>query len=264
MDALDRAKSTAQASVDEVLDNLRIREDFTPLFVGRSRELYAYKDFKLYPGLNDQLRAALSRKGTSADAVYRGLFVEVNSAFERGVKSVANAVVTHRQATAPKFSLLNRAFRDRHTVHSAKVLAKLHDGEINGSTYDFAELQRTLGICFTDTEPLQLNADIFTVFLGNCTPKRLADLFEALDLSPPFDDGTGKNAAVRKWSGNKGAREAALAATKALESQLALRNSIVHGPLGGDSVVATDIERAAELTLALLDAFIEKARISTA
>ncbi len=264
MDAFERVLATSQASIEEVLDNLRIREDFTSLFVGRSRELYAYGDHRHYPGISEQLSKAMSRKGAAPDAAFRGLFVEINSTFERGVKAISEAVVSSLQSKHRRYSELDEAFRNRHSVHSAKVLAKLHDGEVNGVKYDFSLLQKNLGACFVDSDPLSLNLDIFTVFIGNCTPKRLEDLFDIIGLSPPFDDELGKHAAIRKWSGNKAAREGAKSAREALEGQLELRNNIVHGPVGGYRVEASDIERAAELTLALLSAFVEKARKSIA
>jgi len=260
MDAFERLLATSQASIDEVLDNLRIREEFTSLFIARSRELYAYSEHKNYPGLTDQLQRAMSRRGASPDAAFRGLYVEINGTFERGIKSISEAVVASIQSRYRRYSEIDEAFRNRHSVHSAKVLAKLNDGEINGLKYDFSQLQRNLGLCFTDHSPISLNSDIFTVFIGNCTPNRLEDLFETIGVPPPFDDELGKHAAVKRWSGNKGAREAAKSAREALERQLELRNNIVHGPIGGQRIEASDIERASELTSALLSAFAEKAR----
>src|SRR5690606_1568036 len=107
------------------------------------------------------------------------------------------------------------------------------DGAINGAKYDFDSLQKNLGTCFTDSSPLQLNVGIFTVFIGNCTPERLERLFEEIGLSPPFSDSLGRNALVKKWSGNKGANEAAKSVRKELEIQLERRNEIVHGITGG-------------------------------
>ncbi|MEN5169596.1 hypothetical protein ABE444_08530 [Brevundimonas pondensis] len=264
MDALDRAISTAEASIDEIIDNLKIREDFTSFFVGRSRELYAYSQFGNYPGIKSQFERSMSRKSAAPDAAYRGLFVEVNSTFERGVKSIAEAVLLDRQSKVRRFSDLDTDFRNRHSVFSAKVLAKLHDNSIHGAKYDFATLQRNLGSCLTDAEPVRLNTDVFTIFIGNCTPERLESLFQNLGLPPPFDEDLGKTPALKKWSGKGGAKEAATAAQTALEEQIERRNDIVHGVIGGQRIEANELERAAELTVALLQGFSAKARTTMA
>lgn len=260
MDAFDRALATARASFDDIIDNVRIREDFTSLFVSRARELYAYNQIGNYQGLKAQLDRSMGRKGVAADAVYRGLYVEINSTFERGVKAISEAVLAAIQSKVKKYSDLDLDLQKRHSVLSAKILAKLHDGAIHGVKYDFYGLQKNLGICFTDTDPVRLNTDVFTTFMGNCTPDRLEALFANLGLKPPFDDEIGKSSDLKRWSGMGLARDVATAAQAGLEKQIELRNEIVHGLLGGQHVDADDLERASDLSFALLTGFVTKAR----
>lgn len=255
MDAIGRAKSTIQSQIEEILNNAQIRQSFSSFFVANASELYAHQS------LRKDIRAELTRvlllKKTDPSAIYRGLLLQLNSAFELFVKRLVGAVLLHHRSKVQKYSDLSVAIRNTHAVKSAEILRKLYDGKINGVNYDFDHLQKSLGTCFSDKEEFDLTPDVFTLLMGNCTPERLEKLFSVIGISKPFDENTGKNQAIKKWAKGIGPKQAANEARRELESQLSKRNEIAHGP-NTMSVSPTDIEQAGAFYLALADAFIDK------
>ena len=138
-------------------------------------------------------------------------------------------------------------------------MAKIYDGSINGISYDFVNLQKNLGLCFVDDKNYKLSGDIFTLFLGNCTPDRLEKLFKTIGLKPLFDDETGRNQLIRKWAQNAGVREARNRAEEGLSEEIKRRNQIAHGT-ANLQVLASDVVQAAEFFEALASAVEAKAR----
>jgi hypothetical protein len=116
-----------------------------------------------------------------------------------------------------------------------------------------------MGACFTDAEIFDLNGEVFTILMGNCTVERLEKLFPIIGLTPPFSDDTGRNAAIRKWAKGAGARAAANQAGAELDRQIDVRDALAHGDITR-GVQASDVEDAANFFEALIGAFSEKAR----
>ncbi len=257
MDAIERARSTAQSQIDEILTNAQIRQCFTNFFVANALEIYAYDNMRTE--VKTELIKILKYKASDPAATYRGLLLQLNGTFELFVRHLVSAVLQDHSSKVKKYSELSDTVKNAHAVCSGAILAKMHDGTINGVKYNFDSLQRNLGECFQDVRGFHLNTDAFTLLIGNCTPARLEKLFQTVGLSPPFDDATGKNKAVRKWANGARAREAASGAAKELGLQLGKRNEIAHGS-NALTVLPADVENAAVFYSALADAFVEKAR----
>jgi hypothetical protein len=260
LDAFDRVLAVSNSSLDEIVGNLRIRDDFISLFVARAQELYNHADMPNYAGLRQGLDRALSHKQVKPDSLFRGLFVETASTFERGVKSIASAAVLARQRQAVRYSALDPTFRDRHTVQTSKILAKLFEGTLHGAPYDFDRAQKVLGLCLTDAEPLELNSGVFSAFIGSCSPENITNLFQMIGLSDPFSDEISNNTLIKAWVGKAVGREATKQIVESLDEHLARRNAIVHSEDHSVSLVSTDIERYAELVRAILSALVDVAR----
>lgn len=163
------------------------------------------------------------------------------------------------RARTTRYSELSEALRNAHTVGSARLLAKLHDRNINGVPFDFDSLQRNMAACFADDPKYRLGAEAFTALLGVCTPDRVDSLFEALRLGKAFDDTLGRDSKIKSWAKNAGAREALKLARDSLEDLVRLRNQIAHGSADTD-ILDSQVEEAAEFLSALGAALIAKAR----
>lgn len=258
MDALERARATARSSIDEVVGNVKIRKTFNTFFVAHAGILY---NRGAIGGLNAELGATLSLNQVDSAPVYRGLYVELHGIFERFIGAFTTACVDRIAAKATNYSNLDQTFKKSHSAHAAKVLAHIVAGDINGIRYDFDGLTTKLGVCFSDNKPPLLVGNVFTVQMGNCTPKRLTDLFGVLGLGDPFDDDFGRHAAIKGLPGNAtGARAAAKHANALLKEALKIRNRVVHDHDSVPQVSDADVDDLALLVTALIEAFEARAR----
>ena len=259
MDGFDRLGSVFSARIDEVLGNLRVRQSHS-FFVRHQAELFALDRSPAY--LKTDLMRAVNIQGAPETVAYRGLVLQLYGAFERFVTEIAEATLNAVQAKASRYSELHEGLRNAHTVGSARLLSKLHDRNINGVPFNFANLQLNMAACFSDDEKYRLGADAFTALLGVCTSERIDSVFEAMRIGKAFDDDLGKDPSIKSWAKNAGAREAFKLARDNLNELVRLRNQIAHG-LADPNVLDTEVEEAAALLSALGKALIAKARSKT-
>jgi hypothetical protein len=256
MDGFDRAHSAFKARLAEVAANAAIRENYRNLFIRRT-DLYSYNSMPAE--LKTELDRAMALKNTEASTLYRGLILEANAAFELFVRQIIEAAALEVAKKVDRYSELDKKIRDGHALNSAAVLSKLHDGEVNGNKYDFDNLQSNLGLCFSDSVKFALNTDVFAIFIGTYSPDKIKKVFEVFGIGPPFDDATGRNAAIKKWAKGAGTREARKLAQEFLENQIKTRNLIAHGS-HSLAVLASEVTDSVDFFTALADAFVEKAR----
>lgn len=260
MDGFDRVGSVFVARIDEILGNLRVRQSHA-FFVRHQAVLFARATIP--PHLKAELNRALNLKSAPETVVYRGLILQLYGAFERFVTEITEATLSAVQAKAGRYSELDEGLRNAHTVGSARLLAKLHDRNINGVPFDFVTLQLNMAACFSDDVKYRLGADAFTALLGVCTSERVDSVFESLRLGKAFDDALGRNPSIKSWAKNAGARESFKLARDDLNELVRLRNQIAHGSADPD-VLDTDVEEAALLLSALGKALIAKAQSKAA
>jgi hypothetical protein len=259
MDGFDRVGSVFSARIDEVLGNLRVRQSHS-FFVRYQAELFARDRIPVH--LKTEFERAVNVKSAPETVAYRGLILQLYGAFERFVTEITEATLNAVQAKASRYSELDEGLRNAHTVGSARLLTRLHDRNINGVTFDFANLQLNMAACFSDDDKYRLGADAFTALLGVCTAERVDSVFESLRIGKAFDDGLGKDPSIKSWAKNAGAREAFKLARDSLNELVRLRNQIAHGSADPD-VLDTEVEDTAALLGALGKALIAKARSNT-
>ncbi|WP_417495684.1 hypothetical protein [Maricaulis sp.] len=253
-DALDRLSATARSSIDEINANLSVYTGFRDLFVARAGELYAYGT--IGGELRGKLDETLKLKIFDPVPMYRGLYVQLISLFER---SVASAIIAHVQRidkTSTRFSDLPEPFRNQYIRSSGGLLGYYGQGSVDGVSFDFDNLLGGLSASFGDGEKKRLVGEVFTTRLGNVTPDRLIRLFEALSLPEPFSDAFGKLAPIQSWTGTRKAREAANESRKRLSAGIERRNQIVHGAIGEAVIEVSDVEQTGEMVFALLEGLI--------
>lgn len=259
MDGFDRVESVFDARIEEVLGNLRVRQSHS-FFVRNQAEIFCHATIPSH--LKIELRRALNLKSAPETVAYRGLILQLYGAFERLVTEITEATLNAVQAKTGRYSELDEGLRNAHTVGSARLLAKLHDRNINGVPFDFAGLQLNMAACFSDDAKYRLGADAFTALLGVCTSDRIDFVFETLRIGKAFDDALGKYPSIKSWAKNAGAREALKLARDNLNELVRLRNQIAHGSADPD-VLDTEVEEASALLSALGKALIGKARSKT-
>ncbi len=229
MSKLDDAKSVADLYLEEILATLEIRNSYNSIILPHSTTLFGALAHD--NSATKALSTALKYKTADPSALYKPLLVQVHGVFENYIRSMVGAIVEDRFEITDKYPNLTHGFRQDHIVHAAKVLTHIKAGNILGSPYNFDILLTNLGKGLSGQTGYKLNPEIYTKLMGNCTPERLESLFKALALPEPFSDALGKNGKIKDHFDDKTKGRVAIRAKEKLETQINLRNDIVHGDL---------------------------------
>ena len=228
MSSVQSALKIAHMQIEEAEATARISNAYKTIIV-----LHAQSLFKIFDdiGRREILDRALLDQGTDTSMLFRGLIVQMIGVFENFIRSLCEVVVKKKSADADRYSLLDEKIRRDHVWHSAKILTHLKKGDVKGIKYDFEGLQVSLANCILDTDDFNVQPDVFTLLMGNCTPSRLVKLFQSLSLPDPFNDSLGEHPGLQKYAESKSKRKVAKLAKSTLDKYMSLRNDIAHGNL---------------------------------
>jgi hypothetical protein len=249
MSATEWILTTARTQIEDMQATARIWRCYSDLLVSRSAILY--------PAFSNEperslYRNALKDSRTDSSALYRGLIIQLNSVLEGYIRGLVGVFVDEKCSAAENYEDLDENLKLEHIVYSAKVLAYLKIGTVNGIRHDFQQTQKNLADCLVGSKGYKLNKEVFTLLMGNCTPDRVETLFENLGIGSPFDDALGENKLLQKWAGDNKKRRVATAARDELSRQIGVRNEIVHGNVS-KSLSQTDFDTASDFFFALID-----------
>lgn len=254
MARLDSAKARALSYLAELRETSEVRQFFSEIVIGRNGELMGA--FKYDAAVKARLVEAVKLKATPSTALYRGLFVQANSAFEAYVRDLSSIAADHVIKRVEKYSELPESFRLQHIYSSSQVLQHMKAGTISGQKFDFSGLTKALGQCFSDSTEFSIMPEVFTVMIGNITPDRLEALFDKIGLPEPFNPGVGRNGSIRKVLGETRHGSAAKLAKERLHEVIGLRNTLVHGDLSV-AIEQSDFDGTIEFLEAMIDALDE-------
>lgn len=257
MKAIQRAQTTAHMQIEEAEATARIRNAYSAIIVSNAQSLYG---LFLDQERRNILERALQDKDTDHSMLLRGLFIQINGIFESFIRSLCTVVITKKSEVAGSYSALEDVIRKEHIYRSAKVLVHIKSGHVRGKNYDFDSLQNSLANCILDKDTFNIQADVFTLLMGNCTTLRLAKLFESLSLTDPFGDSIGAHTGLRKCSKERSPRKVAKYAKNTLDNYISLRNEITHGN-STRTMSMTEFESAAKFFKELIAALSEKAAL---
>jgi hypothetical protein len=254
MTKLEDGKAHAESYLAELRDTAEIRSLFSEILVGRNGQLKgAFTD---EPFMKDRLDVAVNLKTTDPGALYRGLLVQAVTAFEHSVRLLITAAVEIKASKTKKYSALPEKLRNQHAYHAGQVLTHMKEGHLYGQSFPFDLLLKNLGDCFSDKDSYSLMPEVFTLLMGNATSTRLENLFEKLDLPPPFDPGVGDTSAIKRDRKEARKAEAAKLAKSQLDQLIKRRNTIVHGDLTV-TVEPSDFTEAIDFFEAMIEALYE-------
>lgn len=229
MSKLDAAKSLANSYLDEIDATIEIRQSYNNIVVAQARVLIgALAHDKAAQGV---VQRALRHKTVDPSTLYKSLMVQINGVFENYVRSLVKAIVEDRFETVERYTRLDQGFRNNHITHAARVLTYVKAGSVMGVAYNFDDLLTNLGKGLSGQKGYKLNPEVYTKLMGNCRAERLEKLFEAISLPKPFSDVLGQNAQIKAHFKDKTKGRVATRARSKLDSQITLRNDIVHGDL---------------------------------
>lgn len=252
MAALDKAKSTADAYFDELRATAEIRKVYHDIIVLNAQVLYGA--FANDSKMRERIGAALKLKTTDESALLKGLLVQAVAVFEEFIRQVVSSAIDRKVKSSGKYSELNEGLRNGFLVHSGRVLTYYGSGSVNGVQYDFSKLTESLAMCLADEAGYFLEARVFTVLMGNCTPDRLKKLFEVIGLPQPFSAEFGECPELKKVTGEAGKVQAAKKSEVRLSQLIKLRNDIAHGDITV-AITPNDLEEHIQMLAALTDAF---------
>lgn len=261
MTQLDRAKDRAFTYLAELRETAEVRQFFSEIIIGRNGELMGALGYDA--SVRARLTEAARLKATPPAALYRGLFIQVNSIFESYVRDLSSIVAEVIASKVTKYSELPDNFRLQHIHLSGQVLQHMKTGTLAGQKFDFGRLTNALGQCFSDSKEFSIMPEVFTLMMGNVTPDRLEKLFEKIGLPEPFNPGVGRSEAIKKVFGEARQASAARLAKEKLNEVVGVRNTLVHGDLSA-TVEQSDLDEAINFLVAMIEALDELARPSIA
>lgn len=254
MATFDTVHSVAKSAISEIMTNADAQTSYASFINRQSAQLFDYAAGEGKKHFKAELVRLLNSVTPDPTVVYRGLLIQLNGVFEGFIKSFVAAHVERVGSKESTFGALPGPLRTTYTAYAGRVLARIHEGSINGIAYDFDALQASLGTCFSNASPFGLKGEVFTVLMGNCTPERLEKVFQQVGLPEPFGDPIGKHKSIQGWCREKRARAAASLAREELERQIEMRNDLVHG-LATKAVMISDVQHAASFFAAIIDAY---------
>ena len=228
MSSVQNALKIAHMQIEEAEATVRISNAYRTIIVSHAQSLYEIFDDT---GHQEILERALADKSTDTSMLFRGLIVQMIGVFENFIRSLCEAIVKKKSIDAGAYSVLDEKIRNEYVCHSARILTHLKEGGINGRKYDFLTLQVNVANCILDTKDFNVQSDVFTLLMGNCTPSRLVGLFQSLSLPDPFNDSLGEHPGLQKYAKSKSKRKVAKFAKSTLDKYMTLRNDIAHGKL---------------------------------
>mgnify|MGYP001604867442 CR=1 FL=1 len=248
---LDSAKDRALSYFAELRETAAIRQFFAEIIIGRNGELVQSLGYD--PAAKARLREAVKLKATPPTALYRGLYVQASSIFEAYVRDLSSIAAESKTSKFSKYSELPEPFRHHHIYLSGQILQQMKTGTLHGQKFNFEQLIRSLGQCFSDADDFSIMSEIFTSMMGNATPDRLEKLFVKIGLPHPFDPGVGQNSAVKRVFGETRQASAAKLAREKLDEIVGIRNTLVHGDLS-ITVQQSDLDLAMDYFEAMIEA----------
>ena len=138
-------------------------------------------------------------------------------------------------------SNLPKTLRDRHLHLCGRALQTVYEG-ISGRRVNYQEIARRLGTCVEGSDTFELNKECFTLFLGNCTSRRVADMLDSAGVAGNVWDEAGRDAELKKHFGGSGVRETSKLASRKLDEYIRVRNGIVHRGELYRSVVDSELQ----------------------
>ena len=200
MSSVQSALRIARMQIEEAEATARINNAYKTIIVSHTQTLCEIFDDI---GRREMLDRALADKHTDTSMLFRGLLVQMIGVFENFIRSLCEAVVKKKSDDVDRYSALDEKIRREHIWHSAKILTYLKEGNVKGIQYDFEGLQVSLANCILDVKNFNVQSDVFTLLMGNCTPSRLVGLFQSLSLPDPFNDSLGEHLGLQKYAKSK-------------------------------------------------------------
>ena len=238
MPAFDRIASIVQSEFDELGGSVEL--------ITSRRRVRSHAQATLRFDCDDgYTRELVSRfvnaKAASEAPIFRGLYVHIGTVFEHFVRLCVERVIEVHIAQATRFDDLPKTLRDRHLHLCGRALQTVYEG-ISGRRVNYQEIARRLGTCVEGSDTFELNKECFTLFLGNCTSRRVADMLGSAGVAGNVWDEAGRDAELKKHFGGSGVRETSKLASQKLDEYIRVRNGIVHRGELYRSVVDSELQ----------------------
>lgn len=254
MTMLQQTVRTARLLIEEAEATARIRHAYVSILVKNAQFLFSTIEDKI---AKKNLQVALKDKDTDPSMLYRGLLVQLNGIFENFIRSLCAAILKQKSLCVGSYKDLDVSIQREHTYRSAMILSKIKENSIYGNSYDFESLQNSWAKCVLNHKDYEIQPDVFTLLMGNCTSDRLTNLFRSLSMSDPFDDLLGRHSELRACTNERSHRRVAKFAKSSLDVHIALRNDIAHGNLTR-AVTKDEFESCSKFYKALIEALSDK------
>ncbi len=224
MSGFSDAAVEAKRLLDDIVANLE-------LITTRQRLHASASEVISWEGISSEAKQVLadffSAKTTSPDTLYRGLYVQFGSVLEAHIKKCTEEAATLAAERAETYDDLPDEIRRTNLVNSGRALQTLNRG-IPGREINYDEISRKLGTCTPGNSNFELNISCFSLFIGNCTSLRVAELLEEIGVPGDVWQELAKSRVLRAHFKSTQTNETQKLAIGALDEYVRIRNGIMH------------------------------------
>jgi hypothetical protein len=181
----------------------------------------------------------IQQKDVELGIVYRGFVILLSGNLEQIVRRLLQDAVSALNKTISNYEQLHDSIRLHNTFRSGQALATIAE-PIDHFLVDYAKVAQNLATCASGTSSYTLNAEAFTIYVSNTTPKHVIDVFRRIGVSIEWND-LGQVKLLRNAFGKKDTAETARSIESFLFDFIRLRNRIAHTGSGGASVTESEI-----------------------
>lgn len=219
--------SKAFEELDRVIQEVRLATEL----VGITNDALAHADevfcFDRYrPEITQLVQDLLSKRKSNPETLYRGVFIQLGSAFELFVRQCIEGAVERHSKNTQIFDELPKKIADSNFFYTGLALSKINEG-VSGRKIDFFEIAKRVGTCYPGNKDFRLNTYAFTLFVGNCTSSNIDHLFDRVGITNIWDK-IAKDLELRRHFKSKGTRETAKLTRDKLNEYIRVRNGLVH------------------------------------
>lgn len=256
MSSFETALSVAKASIDEILAGSRFASVSIDVIHKYGSEVFDIQRYRVE--LKSLIEQARKIDTSGVDAIQRGLYIQIGSVFETFFKAYAETVIV-RQESATRYELLPIALRKSNVYYTGRVFTKIHEG-VSGRLVDFDMYSRNIGTCLPQSEKFKINAEAFTMFVGNCTPDIIDKLMKDCGFTGFTWDEVAKGGNLATLLKESSHRKAGKLARDKVANYLERRNALVHQGAQHQTVSTSDVTETGTFFLALVTAFYDFAK----
>jgi hypothetical protein len=191
----------------------------------------------------NKVTSFIDQRDIRMEIFFHSLYVIVHASLELFTRELMEKSVIALNQSELAYSDIPESIQHEHIYHTGLVLQTIKK-PLDHYTFDYDQLSKNLGSCFSDSKSCTLNSESFSFNIGTLTPINIERLFDRICIKIDWDL-FGRNINMKKIFGVTSTRKCAKSIQEALKTMVRKRNRIVH--TGGATLEVGRVELQQQL-----------------